>query len=129
MNPRVLAVDAQEIHGSLAVVTLVALVYICPGQHDETRAHLVPLEIDFVALEERLLRDSLVKVRHLKDLDESRLTLAVVSRLVVALSCPDMHTFRSGVKTATVCSEPGARAKSCTPSTRSLFQTVLRSSL
>lgn len=60
---------AKNVHVGLAIVTLVGLVDIGLGQDDQAGALVVPLELDLVGLEERLLRDGRGEVRHVENLD------------------------------------------------------------
>ena len=76
VNPRVEhAVSAQKVESRLPVVTLSTSVDISLGEDNDMSSGVVPLELNLVALEERLLRNRLRKLWHIEDLDSSRLTL------------------------------------------------------
>ena len=67
---------AQDVQVGLAVVALVALVDLGLCKHNHAGALVVPVELDLVALEERLLGHRRGELRDVEDLDSSGLALA-----------------------------------------------------
>lgn len=70
------AIGAENVHVGFAIVTLVGLVNLGLGQHNQASPVLIPLELNLVALEKGLLRDWQFKGRHIENLDSGWLTLA-----------------------------------------------------
>lgn len=69
------AAGTEKVQRRLAVVALARAVHIRLGQHEDAGTLLVPLELDLVALEERLLRDGAVENGNVEDLDGGGLSL------------------------------------------------------
>jgi hypothetical protein len=70
-------IRAQNVHVRLAIVALVRLVHLGLREHNQARAAIVPLELDLVALEKRLLRHGRRKAGHVVHLHRRRLALAL----------------------------------------------------
>jgi hypothetical protein len=71
------AVGAQNVHVRLAIIVLVRLIHIRRGQDNQTRPKIVPLQLYFVSLEERLLRNGGSELGNIEDFDGSRLALRI----------------------------------------------------
>lgn len=68
-------IGAEKIQSGLSIVTLARPVDIGLSQYKQRRATLVPLKLNFVALEKSLLRDGVLEKRNVEDLDNGGLTL------------------------------------------------------
>ena len=118
-------VRAQQIHCCLSIITFAGLVDLCLCQDDQGGACIIPLKLNLVALEEVLLRDWGGEVRNV--------VYSNCSWLALLLSASNLDrefhllTFLSGTNTAMLWFSPGETARSVTPSTRNLFQTLVRS--
>lgn len=58
LNPGIkTTIRTKNMHGRLAIITLVGFVHISLRKNDQARTRAIPLECDLVSLEESLLRD------------------------------------------------------------------------
>lgn len=95
------AVGAQDVQVGLSVIRLAGLVDFRLGEDDEGGAESVPLELDFVALEEGLLGDWGGEVWDVEDLDGCWHALEVKLGDVLNLAGMSSNlTFFSGTKIA-----------------------------
>ena len=64
----------------LTIVTLAGLIHLGLCKNNQGCTELIPLELDFVAFIERLLRDRSVELGDVEDLDRSWLALKLLAR-------------------------------------------------
>ena len=95
------AVGAQDVQVGLSVVRLAGLVDFRLGEDDESGAESIPLELDFVALEESLLGNWSGEVWDVEDLDSCWHALEMELGNVLNLAGMSSNlTFFSGTKIA-----------------------------
>lgn len=118
----------QEIKCGLSIITLPSPVDFSLSEDNQTGSQVVPFQLNFVALEECLLRHGGTELRDGEHLDCGRKALLGVSTKPSNnnIDTGFEPTLRSGMNTAMVLLLPGERAKSATPSALNLFQTVER---